>query len=246
MAFALILEFAGIVLLGAAPSIVWLLFYLKEDPRPEPARWIFLAFISGIGAVPIALVVQKAIFQLTPPPAVMPVQALTTAIVLAFLGAAFIEEIAKFLAVRTLLFRHPVFNEPVDAMIYMVTAALGFAAIENMFILGTMERFTLWVEGPLTIIVRFIGANFLHTLASAIIGFSWALALTESARTKKIIKLGIGITAATLLHGAFNLILIRFGAHYIFLIALVLFVIGLIILRKFDILKTLQKPLNHI
>lgn len=242
----MISQFLILVALGVAPSFVWLLFYLKEDPHPEPKRWLALAFLSGVGAVPIALVLEQGLMQIVPPFTEVPITVLTASALALVLGVALIEEFVKFLAARTLVWRNPVLDEPVDAMIYMVTAALGFAALENMVLLGTLDDSALWSEGIPTLILRLIGANFLHTLASGIIGFGWALSLVSDRRGKRLAWLGIGVGGATLLHGAFNILVLRFGPLYLFPATLLLFVVGLLVLHEFDILKTLQQPLQHL
>ena len=45
------------IILGLIPSIIWLLFYLRKDQRPEPNRIVILVFILGmIVTLPAALV----------------------------------------------------------------------------------------------------------------------------------------------------------------------------------------------
>ena len=53
-----------------------------------------------------------------------------------FLWAALVEEVVKFMAIRFMILNDPEFDEPVDAMIYMITASLGFAAIENILFIS--------------------------------------------------------------------------------------------------------------
>src|ERR1700733_6088129 len=36
------------LLLGILPGFAWLVFYLSEDPHPEPKRLIVLTFLAGI------------------------------------------------------------------------------------------------------------------------------------------------------------------------------------------------------
>ena len=45
------------------------------------------------------------------------------------------EEILKYLVVRGKVLSDPEFDEPVDAILYMIIAGLGFAAAENILIL---------------------------------------------------------------------------------------------------------------
>ena len=53
----------------------------------------------------------------------------------AFIVAGFVEEYFKYLVVRFKVLNSPEFDEPVDAMIYMIIAGLGFAALENILYL---------------------------------------------------------------------------------------------------------------
>lgn len=121
-----------------------------------------------------------------------------------FIWAAFVEEIAKFLAVTLLILRNPEFDEPVDAMIYMVTAGLGFAAIENVLFMfkvipdGATIALGVWT-------LRFIGAILLHALSSSIVGYFLAISWFYQHHKKKLIF--IGLTIATLFHSAFNIFL---------------------------------------
>lgn len=235
------MEFFILVILGLAPNFVWLLFYLKEDPHPEPMRWIALAFLAGMGSAFVALVAQRAILHFIESPIEMAApMPLSAGIIFFFLLMALVEEIVKFAAGRTVLWKNSVLDEPVDAMIYIIVAALGFAAMENMLLLLGVNNEMLLREGVLIILLRLIGANFLHTLASGILGFAWAKSLLSRRMRVKVLHFGIGLAGATLLHAAFNLLILRLGELYLFPATLFLFLMGLLVLREFDILKKLR------
>ena len=125
-----------------------------------------------------------------------------------FLWAAAIEEIVKFLVIYLVILRDPEFDEPTDAMIYMISAALGFAAIENILVLfqaipnGANAAVQIWL-------LRFVGATLLHAVASATVGYFLALSWFYRHHSKKLIALGI--TIATVLHLIFNVILLGGG-----------------------------------
>lgn len=229
-------QFLLVLLFSFAPSVVWLSFYLREDIHPEPRRWIYFAFLSGLGAVPIALVLEQAIVR----GLAIPMEVFSAGAALMFLAIAFIEEGLKFLSVWLLMRKNPVFDEAIDAMIYMITAALGFAALENMFLFGSFTSNLLAAEGFSTMVFRLIGAVFLHTLASGIIGFAWALSFFAKSPGRKYARLWTGIAAATLLHTAFNASILWFGAWYLFPVTAFLFIMGLVVLHEFDILKSLK------
>lgn len=135
-----------------------------------------------------------------------------------FLGIAFIEEYAKYFVIRWKVLRNKEFDEPIDSMIYLVIAALGFAAFENVLILiaplitnylsniiGQMEPVIDFgiTQAVRLIVVRFWGATLLHTLASAVLGFFLALSFYHKGRFKYLL-FPFGMVLATLLHGLFN------------------------------------------
>ena len=46
------ISFISVLLLAVSPSLIWLFFYLKEDPHPEPRYWLFIIFITGVTWLP--------------------------------------------------------------------------------------------------------------------------------------------------------------------------------------------------
>lgn len=184
---------------GFLPSLLWLWFWLKEDNKPEPRANLIYTFIAGMVVVPIAMILEYvALFYVG------------LAGSFSLLAWAFIEEILKYGAARKVAFSRPSFDEPVDAIIYMITAALGFASLENtLFILKTF-----YDGGILSGIdignMRFIGATLLHTASSAIVGAFIAFSLRKNRKNLKR-NTYIGIAVAGLLHFIFNYLIIESG-----------------------------------
>ena len=124
-----------------------------------------------------------------------------------FLWAAFIEELVKFLAVRFMVLNNPAFDEPIDAMEYMIAAGVGFAAIENILVLfqtipsGFGDTLNIWL-------LRFVGATLLHAVSSALVGYFLALSWFYKRHSVKLIILGLVV--ATGFHFAFNIILLGY------------------------------------
>ncbi|HEY4514463.1 MAG TPA: PrsW family glutamic-type intramembrane protease [Candidatus Paceibacterota bacterium] len=185
--------FAG----GIFPALAWLWFWRREDaPHPEPRRLIALAFLAGMLTVALVIPIQKI---------VAPFFASTTII---FTLWSAIEEVMKYLAARFTVLRRRDDDEPIDPVIYMVTVALGFAAVENtLFLLSPLSGSTL-LEGVLTGNLRFVGATLLHVLSSAAIGVMLGLAFYKSPETKRFYAF-LGIIIATILHGTFNFLILN-------------------------------------
>ena len=210
-----------LVLIGLVPSVVWLIFFWYEDAkRPEPKGLLFSTFIWGgiitFYVLPIQIIIRNLLVatgvgELDP-------------IFLAWLAG--IEEILKFAIVFLWINRRKDFDEPIDAMIYMIVAALGFAAVENVATaLKASNSFELMT-------MRFIGATLLHSLASGIVGYYWAKGIIKGRLWPSVV---LGLFWATVIHAIFNYLMLTYGPGIkitSFLIFLAFFV-----LVDFEILK---------
>lgn len=204
---------------GLVPALLWLTFWLLEDRcEPEPKRYIFYCFVLGMLTIPFVLETERfAAGYLTGP--------------LLLVSWALIEEVFKFGAAYLAALRWGVFDEPIDAVIYLVTAALGFAALENvLFIITPLESGNL-AQTLITGNLRFVGATLLHTLCSATIGLAIAFTYYKRASVRKMAAVG-GVILATALHAAFNLSILGQGGSSIFWIFLILWlgIVGALLL----------------
>ncbi|MBL1434308.1 PrsW family intramembrane metalloprotease [Candidatus Wolfebacteria bacterium] len=182
---------------GLLPALVWLYFWLKEDARcPEPKHLIFLAFVAGMIAVPLVIPFQKFALAHYGEISLMTI----------FAWAA-VEELMKYGVVAVAILWRKAVNEPIDAMIYMVTAALGFAALENtLFLLSPIADGNL-IDSFITGNLRFLGSTLLHLFASAIVGFAMAISFYKHKRLMPLYT-SIGLILAIALHTIFNLLII--------------------------------------
>lgn len=220
--------------LSILPSIVWLLFFALQDKHREKASNILKVFLWGIViALPVVIVeslAQEIIFA--------PLAALAlSSIAYTFVAIAFVEEFAKYLVVRLRAMPYKFFDEPQDAMVYLITAALGFAAIENLVY---AFNFATNVQEVLNIsIFRGVTATFLHVVASGALGYFLALSIKTPSEKRKFFY--TGLVVATLLHGIYNNFIINLenkildsqaagGLFEIFIIATLLIISGIIIL----------------
>lgn len=136
---------------------------------------------------------------------------------------ATLEELVKFGAAYVAALRTAFFDEPLDAVIYLVTAALGFSALENvLFILGPLYEGDV-LRSIVTADLRFMGATLLHSLASATIGISLALAFYKSASVRRVSAYA-GVVLAILLHTLFNFFILNKGSDATFWIFLCIWV----------------------
>jgi len=197
-----ILSYPIYIFFGILPSLIWLNFYLRRDVRPEPKLMVLKIFFYGVLATLPAIFLETTIFDGI---GKLNFSSKIAFILNIFLGVALIEESLKFLVVKEKVLNNPEFDEPIDAMIYMVISALGFAAGENILILLPLKSafFSKALSQILEVsLLRFLGATFLHALSSAIVGFFIGLSFFE--RKKRWWLIPFGLVLATLLHGFYN------------------------------------------
>ncbi|HRH25248.1 MAG TPA: PrsW family glutamic-type intramembrane protease, partial [Candidatus Paceibacterota bacterium] len=153
---------------GLLPSLIWLYFWLRRDRKnPEPFFLLTVSFLLGAGVVLIAGLLQKE------------VKDFITNDQLRIAVWAGIEEVLKFSIFYLVDYRSRANNEAIDPAMYLITIALGFAALENtLYILKPDVSFTI-TAGLLTGGLRFFGSTLLHVIASGFIGIVIGLAPKE-------------------------------------------------------------------
>jgi RsiW-degrading membrane proteinase PrsW (M82 family) len=213
---------------GIIPSLFWLWFWLHEDKQnPEPKGVLTLVFVMGALAVVVVLPIQKFI------------QAHVDGSNWELIGWAATEEIIKFLAVAILLYKTREVEEAIDWPIYLITVALGFAALENALFLLKPITLGETTVGLLTGHLRFLGSTLLHTVASGTIGISLGLALHLSGIKKKI-YLFLGIILAVALHSTFNFFIIKNDGVDFLKVFAFLWVAAVIIMLIFEKLRRIR------
>jgi len=176
---------------------IWIFYFYKKDKHPEPPLWLLFAFLLGILSACFSYYLQKFSFQFVDPKN--------------FWGMLFsvsIEEFFKFFLILLFIYPKKVFDEPIDAMIYMMFSAFGFAVTENIAILlnstPTSELLTI-------LFLRFLGANLLHILASSLIGYGYAIWISLRRPLVFIISFIAGIS----LHFIYNYFIINLMYFFI-------------------------------
>lgn len=166
------------LILGFLPGLIWLAIFLYRDRRkPEPSHMIAKIFLFGMLITPLAIIAELAL----KPIEIFPVLYI-------FLVIAPVEELVKYLVFKLKILKNKFYDEPIDAMIYMITIALGFASVENIILIlqNSASTFNL-------LVLRFLSATLLHALAAGIIGYYIA---------KK--KTSIGLVIAIAFHGVYD------------------------------------------
>ena len=213
------MSYSLVIIFGVLPSLIWLLFYLRKDVHPESKSMVIKIFFFGMLAALPAIFLEMGIFRAF---SKLNLPLIYLSFLNTFLGVALIEETLKFLVVKVKVLSNAEFDEPVDAILYMIIAALGFAASENILILFNQRTDLLLPQALKISMTRFLGATFLHALTSGTLGYFLALSLSETKKRLKLISFGLLISI--LLHGLYNFSIIEMKEIFKFFIPLAILV----------------------
>ncbi len=220
------------ILTGVVPTILWLVFWLREDRfKPEPLWLLILTFLAGAFSIFIAFPLEAFIKGF----GVVGLEKI--------FSFAVVEELVKFMVVSFVIYQSSYLDEPIDYAIYLITGALGFASIENvMFLLNpSLQTDISFIIEVGTL--RFLGATVLHSLLAATLGIIIGLAFYKS-QLRKRIHLVFGLGFVIILHTIFNYITVTYVELNIFLTFAILWLVSLIIIAMFERVRRVKNRIS--
>ncbi len=220
-----------LVILAVIPPIAFLMYILYLDRRePEPLKLIIKTLLLGCLSIVPALLIELAL-GLIP---LFRIGGIAGVALKSFIVIAPAEEFVKLAVVMLFIWKNPNFNEENDGIVYVGTAAIGFALLENILYVVR--------HGLVIGIMRSVTSIPLHTFTGVLMGYFVGVAkfAPTPADTRRMILIGYFI--AVIIHGAYDTFALSGSAAAVLLIPLViaLFVLGLIYLKKGKKLSALR------
>jgi RsiW-degrading membrane proteinase PrsW (M82 family) len=218
---------------GILPALIWLEFWLQEDRKnPEPKGLILKTFFGGMCAVILVIPLQRLVDNFFP--GMNGIE---------FTLWAVLEEGFKFGIAYWVAIKCQYDDEPIDPMIYMITAALGFVALENtLFIINPLIQKDI-LGAVTTGSLRFVGASLLHVAASSTIGIAFALSFYKS-KLQRIWNVALAFVLAVAIHTSFNLFIVnkdQLGTFQVFGMVWAGIAIVLLFFEKVKKIRAVQK-----
>ena len=209
------------------PSILIILFFVNSDKFKEPKGEIIKVFIFGILITIPAYILNTFLrdfwYNNT---------AVSESLISSFLTAAPVEEGLKLSILYYFVYKMKDFNEPLDGIVYGVTASLGFATLENIYYVYLLADYFETTSMALA-----IARSFSAVPAHAVFGIFMGYFFMKYAFIKKGDNLFFAFVIPYVLHGCYNLFL-----SSSFFAAILLIIISWIVgLRMFSRLKKTQK-----
>ncbi len=215
------------LLASFVPAALWLWFFYSRDRyEREPRALIGKLFLWGLLAGPWAAGMNELLGStvISAADSFGEAGALSTAVLLLLTSMLLLglnEETMKYLVTNNSIRSDPNFNEPLDGMVYLTTAALGFAAGENFIYIigsyfGVLESATragapggttaaivgaFVITAPMRALLTTIG----HVAWSGIVGYFLARRVLGG-RPASVVT--VGVLLAAVLHAAYDFPLI--------------------------------------
>jgi RsiW-degrading membrane proteinase PrsW (M82 family) len=181
----------ALLLLGISilPVILLLVYIYRQDKyEKEPLGLLILAFVGGIFAILLDLVIVGLLNN---------IWYSDTVFYSAFMEAGFPEELCKFLIVFLLIWWNKNFNEYMDGIVYATFCGLGFACLENILYV---------MEGGLGVgIMRAIISVPGHFLFGVMMGYF--LSLAKFSQENRVGYLLLSVIVPGIVHGMFDWLL---------------------------------------
>jgi len=190
-----------------ASAVFWMQYVdLKDRIKHEPRKLLLLAFLLGIVASLIALLLFAACDALGVPWTEGRGKLWTAGYCFLVIGP--VEEGAKVLLAYLFVFRWSEFDEPIDGFVYAAAISIGFASLENFYNLPSLplwEQLAHTATLPLT-----------HTLFAAVWGFgiAWARLCIGPGALRTAMQAG-SVLLAMSLHGLYDFLLFAYQATFL-------------------------------
>ncbi|WP_017755608.1 glutamic-type intramembrane protease PrsW [Calidifontibacillus oryziterrae] len=215
----------AIISSGIAPGLALLCyFYLKDKYDVEPIGMVLRTFILGALLVFPIMFIQYAF---------MTEGLLVNHWSNAFVLSGLLEEFFKWFILYFTVFKHAVFNERYDGIVYAVSVSLGFATVENILY--------LFANGIEFAFGRALLPVSSHALIGVLMGFYLGRAKFENSSTR-ITWITLSLFMPILLHGTYDFILLSAAKNWLFIMVPFMILLWIKALRKVKEANQLDDP----
>jgi RsiW-degrading membrane proteinase PrsW (M82 family) len=185
------------LLITILPSIIILFYFIVSDKFKEPKTTIIQVFVLGVAITMPAGYLNSFILKTFKNGDIINDSLLT-----GFFAGGLTEEILKFCVLYFFVLKKHEFNEPMDGIVYGVTASLGFATLENIeyvyFLADNYGTTSLELAKA-----RAWSAVPMHGLNGCVMGFYFGLfAFTGNNK-----YLGYALVIPYIFHGTYNFLI---------------------------------------
>ena len=201
------------------PTLALLLFFMYSDKFKEPKKTVLSTFILGIFIIAPLEVFHYGTEMILGEPIEY------NAFFKAFFKASFLEELFKFCVLFFFCTKFTEFNEPMDGIVYGLTASLGFAFWENLQYIYMPDREV--TESLQVAWLRAFTAVPSHAFDGVIMGFFIGRHYFRDYKTK--INLVWALLIPVTLHGFYDWVLMEESINRNFMYLIMVVELGLVV-----------------
>lgn len=199
-----------LLLLALAPAVLLMMYvYFRDRHEKEPISLILKGMLLGVIVIFPVGVIENYLTGVG-----IGFDKIPKAAYDGFIVAGATEEAFKYLMVFILIWRNPNFNEKFDGIVYAVSVALGFAAIENLFYVFSNNSMQVGLLRAFTAVPG-------HTIFGVVMGFYLGLARFDTSNRKKWLMRAFMLP--WILHGVYDFLLM--SGHPILLLIFIPFLL---------------------
>jgi len=181
----------SLLALALAPGTAIMIYiYLKDHHEREPLHLLLISFFYGVLSTFLTLAISFPLNALI----LTKDDDVGSQFINAFFKVSLVEEFAKFVFVRFVLFKNKNFNEPFDGIVYAVMVSMGFATLENILY--------VYQYGFVTGILRMFTAVPAHATFGILMGYF--LGLSKFSHNRSLYLSLIALMVPTVFHGAYD------------------------------------------
>jgi len=226
-------------LIAILPTLALLLFFMYSDKFKEPKKTVLSTFILGIFIIAPLEVFHYGTQMIIGEPIEY------NAFFRAFFKASFLEELFKFCVLFFFCTKFTEFDEPMDGIVYGITASLGFALWENLQYIYMPEREI--AESLQVAWARAFTAVPSHAFDGIIMGFFIGRHYFRDYKTK--INLVWALLIPVTLHGFYDWVLMEESINRNFMYLIMIIELGLVTylyrnLKTQQIVKKKEREIN--
>jgi len=226
-------------LIAILPTLALLLFFVYSDKFKEPKKTVLSTFILGIFIIAPLEVFHYGTQMIIGEPIEY------NAFFRAFFKASFLEELFKFCVLFFFCTKFTEFDEPMDGIVYGITASLGFAFWENLQYIYMPEREL--TESLQVAWMRAFTAVPSHAFDGIIMGFFIGRHYFRDYKTK--INLVWALLIPVTLHGFYDWVLMEESINRNFMYLIMIIELGLVTylyrnLKTQQIVKKKEREIN--
>tara|TARA_B110000967_G_scaffold203529_1_gene244361 strand:+ start:286 stop:999 length:714 start_codon:yes stop_codon:yes gene_type:complete len=199
-----------LLLSAMLPTLALLIFFMYSDKFVEPKKNVLSTFVLGIFIIAPLQVFHYATVM------ILGESIDYNPFFRAFFKAAFLEELFKFCVLYFFCTKFTAFNEPMDGIVYGITASLGFAFWENLEYIYIYDDKNI-KDALQTSWVRAFTAVPSHAFDGVIMGFF--IGKHYFRKNKSNINLVLAMLIPVTLHGFYDWVLMEesINSNFMFL-----------------------------